>query len=86
MWGGPHGATSTCILSSQATDAERQRRDLQWAIRDELLNKHAFPTIFHARAAIEAWHLDYSSRRPYTLGQCQLCRDKVRPMHASHQK
>jgi putative transposase len=29
--------------------------------RDELLNEHAFPTIFHARAAIETWHLDYNT-------------------------
>jgi putative transposase len=34
--------------------------------RDELLNEHAFPTIFHARAAIEAWRLDYNLRRPHT--------------------
>ena len=35
-------------------------------IRDELLNEHAFPTIFHARSAIEAWRVDYNERRPHT--------------------
>lgn len=34
--------------------------------RDELLNEHCFPTIFHARAAIETWRLDYNLRRPHT--------------------
>lgn len=33
---------------------------------DELLNEHAFPTIFHARAAIESWRVDYNLRRPHT--------------------
>lgn len=35
-------------------------------LRDELLNEHAFPTIFHARHAIEAWRIDYNLRRPDT--------------------
>jgi len=35
-------------------------------IRDELLNEHAFPTIFHARSAIEAWRTDYNEHRPHT--------------------
>jgi putative transposase len=34
--------------------------------RDELLNEHAFPTIFHARSAIEAWRIDYNDHRPHT--------------------
>ncbi|BDE06909.1 insertion element protein [Vulcanimicrobium alpinum] len=34
--------------------------------RDELLNEHAFPTLFHARTAIEAWRIDYNHRRPHT--------------------
>lgn len=34
--------------------------------RDELLNEHAFPTIFHARVAIETWRVDYNHRRPHT--------------------
>ena len=33
-------------------------------LRDELLNEHAFPTIFHARSAIEAWRIDYNQHRP----------------------
>ncbi|MBV8300118.1 MAG: transposase [Candidatus Eremiobacteraeota bacterium] len=33
--------------------------------RDDLLNEHVFPTIFHARAAIEAWRIDYN-HRPHT--------------------
>ena len=35
-------------------------------IRDELLNEHAFPTIFHARRTIEEWRLDYNAQRPHT--------------------
>jgi putative transposase len=35
-------------------------------LRDELLNEHSFPTIFHARSAIEAWRIDYNQRRPHT--------------------
>jgi len=35
-------------------------------LRDELLNEYAFPTIFHARAATEAWRLDYNAHRPHT--------------------
>ena len=35
-------------------------------LRDELLNEHSFPTIFHARSAIEAWRFDYNQRRPHT--------------------
>lgn len=34
--------------------------------RDELLNERAFPTIFHARSAIEEWRMDYNQRRPRT--------------------
>jgi putative transposase len=34
--------------------------------RDELLNEHTFPTIDHARSAIEDWRLDYNARRPHT--------------------
>ena len=35
-------------------------------LRDELLNEHAFPTIFHARRAIEEWRRDYNASRPHT--------------------
>jgi putative transposase len=35
-------------------------------LRNELLNEHAFPTIFHARRAIEEWRLDYNAYRPHT--------------------
>jgi putative transposase len=34
--------------------------------RDVLLKEHAFPTIFHARAAIEAWRIDHKQHRPHT--------------------
>jgi len=33
-------------------------------LRDELLNEHAFPTIFHARSAAETWRIDYNECRP----------------------
>jgi putative transposase len=36
-------------------------------LRDELLNEHSFPTIFHARSAIEAWRFDYNQRPHTTL-------------------
>lgn len=35
-------------------------------LRDELLNEHAFPTIFHARSAAERWRIDYNEQRPHT--------------------
>lgn len=35
-------------------------------LRDELLNEHAFPTIFHARSSIEHWRIDYNEQRPHT--------------------
>lgn len=35
-------------------------------LRDELLNEHAFPTIFHARSTIELWRVDYNEKRPHT--------------------
>jgi putative transposase len=34
--------------------------------RDEFLNEYAFPTIFHARAAVEHWRVDYNAFRPHT--------------------
>ena len=34
-------------------------------LRDELLNEHAFPTIFHARRATEEWRRDYNASRPH---------------------
>ena len=35
-------------------------------LRDEFLNEHAFPTIFHARTALAAWRGDYNEKRPHT--------------------
>lgn len=35
-------------------------------LRDELLNEHSFPTIFHARSAVDAWRFDYNHHRPHT--------------------
>jgi putative transposase len=35
-------------------------------LRDELLNEHSFPTLFHARSAVEAWRFDYNHVRPHT--------------------
>lgn len=35
-------------------------------LRDEFLNENAFPTIFHARRALEAWRRDYNEARPHT--------------------
>ncbi|HZO93769.1 MAG TPA: integrase core domain-containing protein [Candidatus Baltobacteraceae bacterium] len=37
------------------------------AFATNLMNEHAFPTIFDARSAIEAWCLDYNFRRPHTF-------------------
>jgi putative transposase len=38
----------------------------RFRLRDERLNAHSFPTIFHARAAAEQWRRDYNERRPHT--------------------
>ena len=35
-------------------------------LRDELLNEHSFPTIFHARSAVDAWRFDYNHHRAHT--------------------
>jgi len=35
-------------------------------LRDEFLNEYAFPTIFHARRALETWRRDYNEDRPHT--------------------
>lgn len=35
-------------------------------LRDEFLNEHAFPTIFHARRSLEEWRRDYNEKRPHT--------------------
>lgn len=39
---------------------------LNGRIRDELLNLHAFTTIFEARRAAEAWRHDYNHVRPHS--------------------
>lgn len=44
-----------------------QLREIQRRFSDELLNEHAFPTIFHARSAFETWRLDYKDLRPIPL-------------------
>lgn len=35
-------------------------------LRDECLNEHLFGSLKQARRIIEAWRLDYNSRRPHT--------------------
>jgi putative transposase len=43
-----------------------QIESLNGRIRDELLNLHAFTTIFEARRAAEAWRHDYNDVRPHS--------------------
>ena len=54
------------LYRSGKTYAERQCRSFNGRLRDELLKEHAFPTIFHARRAIEEWRRDYNASRPHT--------------------
>ena len=35
-------------------------------LRDECLNEHLFTSLPHARQVIEAWRIDYNTRRPHT--------------------
>lgn len=35
-------------------------------VRDELLNLNCFPNIVAARAAAEAWNIDYNELRPHS--------------------
>lgn len=35
-------------------------------LRDECLNEHLFSNLAHAREIIEAWKIDYNTRRPHT--------------------
>jgi putative transposase len=35
-------------------------------LRDECLNEHLFANLAEARTIIEAWRIDYNTRRPHT--------------------
>src|SRR5947209_18783365 len=35
-------------------------------LRDECLNEHLFANLAQARTIIEAWRIDYNTRRPHT--------------------
>jgi transposase InsO family protein len=51
-----HGAASR-VRARARDNTSLPRQAAQWA---------RFPTIFHARAAIESWRIDYNTRRPHT--------------------
>ncbi|MBV9647726.1 MAG: transposase family protein [Candidatus Eremiobacteraeota bacterium] len=53
-------------------------------LRDELLNEHSFPTIFHAGAATEAWRSDYSDRRPHTTLNGMTLREFLAKHHPAN--
>jgi len=52
--------------SAGETHAERIRRKLQWAFRDECLNENSFSDLADARAKIAEWKQDYNERRPHS--------------------
>jgi putative transposase len=53
-------------------------------LRDECLNEHLFSNLGHAREIIEAWKIDYNTRRPHTsLGGLTPTEFAARP-HEGH--
>jgi len=36
-------------------------------LRDECLNEHLFTSLIKARRIIEAWRIDYNTKRPHTI-------------------
>ena len=46
--------------------AERLRRELQRALRDECLNETLFSSLSQARSAITSWKEDYNHHRPHS--------------------
>lgn len=64
-WAYERGVTLRFHSPRQA-DRERVRRRLQRQIRDECLNEHWFASLADAKAAIEAWRVDYNSVRPHS--------------------
>jgi len=50
-------------------------------LRDECLNEHLFSNLAHAREIIEAWKIDYNTRRPHTsLGGLTPTEFAARPL------
>ena len=41
-------------------------RSFNGRLRDECLNEHLFTSLIEARRIIEAWRIDYNTKRPHT--------------------
>ena len=54
-------------------------------LRDECLNEHLFSNLAHAREIIEAWKIDYNTRRPHTsLGGLTPTEFAARPLEGNN--
>ena len=63
---GPTRAASRCASSDRQADRERVRRKLQRQVSRRMLNEHWFVSLADAKAAIEAWRVDYNTVRPHS--------------------
>jgi putative transposase len=55
-------------------------------LRDECLNEHLFNNLSHARQIIEAWKIDYNTRRPHSsLGGLTPTEFAARPLEGHNQ-
>jgi putative transposase len=55
-------------------------------LRDECLNEHMFTNLSEARQIIEAWKIDYNTRRPHTsLGRLTPTEFAARPIEGHNQ-
>ena len=58
--------SAVALRNSGESDAERLRRELQWRMRDELLNETLFMSLAHARVEIASLVEDYNRVRPHS--------------------
>jgi putative transposase len=71
-WGAEHQVNLHFIDPSKPTQ-NGLVESFNGRVRDELLNLNCFPNIFAARAAAEAWLIDYNEIRPHSsLGYLTL--------------
>jgi len=64
-WGAEHNLDLHFIEPGKPTQ-NGSVESFNGRLRDELLNEYAFPTLFHARSAVEHWRIDYNHVRPHT--------------------
>jgi hypothetical protein len=61
------GASSQSALFDRGKPTQSaQVESFNGRVRDELLNLNCFPDVFAARAAAEAWLIDYNELRPHS--------------------